>query len=225
MEQKGQLQRISGERLEAVFLVEAPGPLVLGVDDNGTQTGDVGGLERAQQSIAQQMLAYSAPLELLRNGQAGQNHHGHRVLGQTFPRAFGGVGVFDRTVGEGVVAGYLAGVGDRHVGPGALALLALPSEPIEKTVEFAAAAIKRGDRVIRPQRPWLEELHRLDCFEEARLLEKLAKLGQLFGGRIQARAKLRPVPAGEPDAIVLQHDPFGVWEDPVHDELRDVHAG
>ena len=43
-DQKGELQGISGKRLEAVFLIEAPGRLVFGVDDNGTQAGDVGGV-------------------------------------------------------------------------------------------------------------------------------------------------------------------------------------
>ena len=112
-DQKGELQGISGKRLEAVFLIEAPGRLVFGVDDNGTQAGDVGGLERAQQGIAQQVFSQSAPLELSVDSQAGQNHHGHWVLGQTLPRAFRSFGVFDRTIGEGVIAGHFAGVGER----------------------------------------------------------------------------------------------------------------
>lgn len=111
-DQKGELQGISGKRLEAVFLIESPGRLIFGVDDNGTQARDIGGLERAHQGIAQQVFSQSAALELSVDSQAGQNHDGHRVLGQTLPRAFRGFGVFDRTIGKGVIAGHFAGVGE-----------------------------------------------------------------------------------------------------------------
>ena len=94
----------------------------------------------------------------------------------------------------------------------------------EKPVELAIAAVKRGNRIIPPQKPWFEKLHSLCLLEKAWLPEKRAKFGKLFGRGIQARAKLRPIPVGELNTIVLKNDPFGIWEDPVHDELRDVHA-
>ena len=94
----------------------------------------------------------------------------------------------------------------------------------EKPVELATAAVKRGNRIIPPQKPWFEKLHSLCLLEKAWLPEKRAKFGKLFWRGIQARAKLRPIPVGELNTIVLKNDPFGIWEDPVHDELRDVHA-
>jgi hypothetical protein len=89
------------------------------------------------------------------------------------------------------------------------------------SVEFRAAAVKRGRRVIRPQRPWLEELHRLGLFEEARPPQKLAQFGQAFGRSIQARAKLRPVPAVSADEWHLPKPRDLGWKGLSHAEVKE----
>ncbi len=75
---------IRGTGFKLPIQVPLPGKLVLGVDQQRTNPGNVGSLRGSKQSVLEQRFAKPYTLMVLINSKPGQNHHGHRVLRYPF---------------------------------------------------------------------------------------------------------------------------------------------
>ena len=65
------------------MLVEAAGFVVLGMDDHGADTGDVGSLEGSGKSVVQHGGAKALALGRVVDRKSGQQHHGYGMAGQS----------------------------------------------------------------------------------------------------------------------------------------------
>jgi hypothetical protein len=84
------VEGVGGRGDEIEMLVEASGVVVFGVNREGADAGDVGGLQGALHGIAQERFANALALPAAIDGQAREQHDGHGMFGQAFGQAFRG---------------------------------------------------------------------------------------------------------------------------------------
>jgi hypothetical protein len=90
-QQNKQVHRVGGSWDEIEFLVKVPGGFVFGMNRQGPDAGDFGGLQRALHGIAQECLTDPLTLPAMVHGQTRQQHDGHRMACQTLGQALGGL--------------------------------------------------------------------------------------------------------------------------------------
>ena len=95
---------MDGRRFEAKALIKPARPIVLGVDKNRADTGDLGGLKCPQNGIFQQTPTDLFPLMTNIDGQSGQDHHRNGMPSQPLPDACGRGGVIHRPHRQAVIA-------------------------------------------------------------------------------------------------------------------------
>jgi hypothetical protein len=82
-DQQKEMIRISGTWLESPFQMPVSVGVVFGMNQNSTNTGNIGGLECAQQSIFEQRAPKTVILMIHVDCQSRQDHYRHRVSSQT----------------------------------------------------------------------------------------------------------------------------------------------
>lgn len=132
-EQDEEVQGVGGGGDEVEMFVEAAGGFVFGVDGEGADAGDVGGLEGALHGVAQEGFADALALPAKVDGEAGEEHDRDGMLCEALGEARGSVFEGDVADGEGVVAddGFAS---EAHVGLRGAGLLVLPGIAEEITV-------------------------------------------------------------------------------------------
>ena len=130
-------------RFEAKVLIKTARSVVLCVDKNRTDTGDVGRLKRPQNGIFQQTATDLFPLITDIHDQSGQDNHRNGMPSQPLPDACGCGGMIHRPHRQAVIAdnpAFLLMANDK--GPnciGPLILKCIASQPI---VEQGMAAVE-----------------------------------------------------------------------------------
>lgn len=114
----------------------------------GAYAGDVGRLRGAQQGILEQCLSRSLALVGLIDGQSGQNHHRHRMAGQSLCDAQGCGLWIDAADGQAVEADHCA-TAAAYIGLRTVGLLVSQGITLQKLVQRGLTTIKRIDRVCR----------------------------------------------------------------------------
>ena len=71
------------------MLIEAPSLVVLGMNNDRANTGNIGSLKSSGKSIMQQRHSQSFPFGPVVDSESGEQHHGNRVTGQTFHHSDG----------------------------------------------------------------------------------------------------------------------------------------
>jgi hypothetical protein len=129
---------------KAMALIEGAGALILGVDDDRANAGDVGSSKRPQHGVAKQ--SGSDPLALPVQGdcQSGQHHYGNRITPKPFPQTVGGILESDLSDNKRVVTNdVFTGTGDIGLsGPG---LLVRPCVVDQIAIERVLTAIECFD--------------------------------------------------------------------------------
>ena len=109
---------------------------------NCPDTGDVGGLKRAQDGVLEHPRPDPLAVPTSSGGQAGQHHHRHRVPGQTLGQPLRGLVVPDLANGKAVVTDHSATILERHIGLGTLHGLVAQGMLDQEGIERLAPAIK-----------------------------------------------------------------------------------
>lgn len=138
--------RISRAGLEFPGFVPLPCRIILGMDQQAANAGDVGGLRGAQQRILEQSLAQTFTLMLLVHGEPGQNHDRHRVARQPLHHSRRRGLRIDTADGKAVEADHpvtlAADIGLRAVG-----LLVDERVALQELVQRGLATIERIDLI------------------------------------------------------------------------------
>lgn len=132
--------------VEIEVFVEAPSLVVFGVNEDGADAGDVGGLQGSRQGIVEQCGTQALAPGGVMDGEAGQQHHGDGVAGQAFHYPGGRFGVGDGADGQTVVANYPI-VGDGNIGLRAPGRLVVEGEAAKVSVEVFVSAVERIDEM------------------------------------------------------------------------------
>ncbi len=147
LEKNEEVEGIGGGGKEVEVFIEAAGAFVHGVDGEGADADDVGGLQGAEQCVAQKGLADAQALPTMVDGKACEQHDGDGMASQAFFDAIRGLVGGDVSRSEGVITNDgradEADVGLRRSG-----LLILQSEAGKVAVEFGASAVKGIDKMI-----------------------------------------------------------------------------
>src|SRR5690606_28347596 len=128
---------------EVEFFVPGAGLVVLGVDDEGADAGDVGGLGGPEQRILEKCPSEATSLLRLVDGETREKHDGDRVPRLPLSYTAGGIRMFDRTDRQAVIADDTAAAPARDVGLGAAGFLVRQRKSLQEPVEGLLAAVER----------------------------------------------------------------------------------
>lgn len=141
---------VGGRRLKAEMLVKEPRPLVLGMNDQGTDADNVGGLNRAQQRILQEPGPESLPLPVAVHGQPGKQHDRDRKPGQSLGKTFWRIFVKYLTDSEAVEPDNPV-PGERDIGRRSARQLVGEGMTVQKAVEAFLPAAENRCVVLAPE--------------------------------------------------------------------------
>jgi len=144
------MERVARKRREAEVFVKRPGFIVLGVNRERTNTGDIRGLQRSLHRVLEQPRPKAFALPRCRDGQPGEEHDRNGITGEALDEAFGRCGIFDLADDKRVVTGDNI-IGEGNVGLGSACLLVLERITRKKPVEGFPAAIEFIDVVAAEQ--------------------------------------------------------------------------
>ena len=141
---------IGGGRDEFEFLIEASGLLILGMNGEGADAGNLSRLQGALHRILQQRLSYSLAVPVAIDRKTRQQHDWHRMarqsLGEPFRRFLAG----DVADGERVIADDSI-THEADIGLSRARLLIRPCKSQEIAVQLLTAAIESFYPVIWPE--------------------------------------------------------------------------
>lgn len=132
--------------VEVEVLVEAPRLIVLRVNEDGSDAGDVGGLQSSGQGVVQERRAQAPALGGVIDGEAGKQHDWNGVAGQAFCYPGRRLGMSDSANGEAVVADYPT-IGDGDIGLRAACRLVVEGEAAKVAIEVFVPTVERIDEV------------------------------------------------------------------------------
>jgi len=145
-QQAEQMVGIGWRRNKIEVFIKGSSPVVLGVDGEGANTGNVSRLKRAQHCVFEQGRPKSLPLPCQSDGKTSQQHDRNRMTGESLGQAFMSAFVHNLPHNQGVVAGYLI-VRQHEISPGCAGLLILECEAYEESIQWLTAAIKCIDQM------------------------------------------------------------------------------
>ena len=145
-DQQVQVVRVGRAWIKIEMLIEAPGLVVLGMNNDRADTGNLGSLKSSGKGIMQQGRSQSFPFGPVVDGEPGEQHHRNRVAGQTFHHSGGRLGVSNGSHCQAVIADDLF-VSQRDIGLRAAGRLVVQGKTGNETIEIIMATVKILDQV------------------------------------------------------------------------------
>ena len=175
---------IGRARLKVQAQIPLPGLIILGVDQQGANAGNIGGLDSSKEGIFEESPAKPSPLLVAVDCKAGKQHDGNGVIGEALPDAVGCVGASDGADTQAVIPHNLFGAPTNDIGFRAACLLVYQREPFQKLVKWLFATVKFVEKMSR--RKIFNRSERLVGFCHSSTLfsrNKSAKRGLIATGR------------------------------------------
>ena len=141
LHQKEQVKRVRWAGFKLPIEIPLPGRLVLGVNQQCTNPGNIRRLRCAQQRIFEQCFAKPCALVLKVHGKPGQNHHRHGVLWNAFGHTRCRIGWLDTAYRQAVETDDRARLA-AHVGLRAVGFLVDERKALQKLVQCGLTTIK-----------------------------------------------------------------------------------
>jgi hypothetical protein len=135
------VQRIGGRRDEIELFVILPRLIVLGVNRQSADAGDICRLQGAQNGVAEKSAADALPLPIFVNSETSQQHDRNRMLCQTFAKPFRCVGIFQLARCQAVITNHCV-VDQADIGLRGTRTLILKGVFDEPAIEVRLAAIE-----------------------------------------------------------------------------------
>ena len=147
---------VAGQWAEPEVFVKRPGFVVLGVNRERANTGNVRGLQSSLHRVLEHPGSQAFALPRRRDGEAREEHDGNWVTREALDQTLGSRGILHLADDQRIVANHRF-TGERDVGLRSPGLLILECIPREKPVESFPAAIKFVDcmaaqQLFNPQR-------------------------------------------------------------------------
>lgn len=145
-DQQVKVIRVGRAWIKIEMLIEPPSLVVLGMNNDRADTGNIGSLKRSGKSIMQQGRSQSFPFGPVVDSESGEQHHRNRVAGQSFHHSGGRLRVGNGSHCQAVIADDLF-VSQRNIGLRAAGRLAVQGKTGNETIEIIMATVKIFDYV------------------------------------------------------------------------------
>jgi hypothetical protein len=143
-----QMHRVAEPVGEAEMAVERARRVVLRMHDQRPDSGNVGGLNRAQDRVFQQARADAFAVPIPVGGKTGEDHDWHGMLREALAKPWRRGGVADLADDKRVKANNVI-ARQRHIGLRGIGLLVLQGIADKETVERLGPAVK-GFHLMQP---------------------------------------------------------------------------
>ena len=151
LHQEKKMVRIDRTRLEVMRLVPRSSLVILRVNQEGPDAGDVGSAVSPRESILEKGSTQSSTLFPYVDRKTGQEHYRDRVPWQALADPKRRLGMFDAARGQAVIPHDPAAPA-HDVGARAASLLIDEGEPLQEMIQRRLSALERVDEVMRRKR-------------------------------------------------------------------------